>query len=319
MVTALKGANSTARWNYIINGNTLIIQNFLPGKQEIFYTITSTTGVVSGIRIIQDGGFQNQQKARIQGTDIPMNASRTNRANTPMKLTGSIERLPLGILMQDSDFIGEDPIRTGEALSIQSGGSTPAKELNIPLDPSGKEYGRVQNAGFIGMADGSILRYTPYQQGISDTGTKRFRLFRGGGSIYALDPQTPGGPVDFSAGGFSGSEQPVLKGNVLVGRAYLVRNYEEEAFTGNVIRTHGGEIQMVITTHAVLGNGPVCAHGYALDGYISPTGYGEGYAASDRYRLEGKPLYQPGSEVGPDCDIFIAPYPSEDPIDDPCA
>lgn len=306
------------KYNVFQNNNELVIQNRFPGKQDVYLTLYSTAAL-NGIRILQLGSFQNQQKAKIEGMDIPMNACRTPQATTPIRFTGSIERLPLGILMQDSDFIGEDPIRTGETLSVKSGGTTPAKELKIPLDPSGKEYGRIQNSGFIGMADGSILRYTPYRQGISDTGTKRFRLFRGGGSLYVLDPQTPGGPVDFSAGGFSGSEQPVVKGNVLVGRAYLIRNYQEEAFTGSVTRTYGGEIQMVIATYAVTGDGPVCEHGYALEGYLSPTGWGEGYGASDRYRLEGKPLYQPGSEIGPDCDIFIAPYPSEDPIDDPCA
>jgi len=299
------------------NGNVLTIRNKFPGKQNTLISLYAS-GAISGIYISKLDST-TQLRATVSGKDIPMNAARTSNATTPIKMTGSIERLPLGILMQDSDFIGEDPIRTGETLSVKSGGISPAKELRLPLDPSGKEYGRIGSAGFMGMADGSILRYTPYRQGISDSGTKRFRLFRGGGSLYVLDPQNPGGPVDFGMTGFSPENLPVVKGNVLAGRAYLVRNYQEEAFTGNVTRTYGGELQMVISTYAVTGEGITCPQGYALEGYTSPTGWGEGYGAADRYRLEGKPLYQPGSEIGPDCDIFIAPYPSEDPTDDPCA
>ena len=75
-----------------------------------------------------------------------------------------------------------------------------------------------------------------------------------------------------------------------MGRAYLVRNGYEEAFTGNVTRSYGDEVQMVVLTNAVYGEGLDCDSGYALDGILSPTDYGKGYAAADRYRLEGKPL-----------------------------
>jgi hypothetical protein len=76
---------------------------------------------------------------------------------------------------------------------------------------------------------------------------------------------------------------------------------------------------MVIVTTAVYGKGLSCEHGYALDGLLSPTDYGKGYAAADRYRLEGKPLLKSASALL-DPNIPLAPYPPEDPADDdPCA
>lgn len=296
--------------------------SLVPGKTNFSVAFRSSLDKTpQGIFTINADGNPVATISRLylRGEDVPANASFDADAATPMNMGGCTERLPLGILMQDSDFIGEDPIRTGQTLKVLSGGLAPASTLKMPLDPNGQEYGRIGKAGFIGMADGGILRYTPYRKGISDGGSKRFRLFRGGGSLYVLDPETPGGPVDFTSGGFSKEESPVLKGSVLFGRAYLVRNYKETAFTGNVVRTFGGEIQMVIATYAVTGDNLDCQHGYALNGYLSPTGWGEGYGASDRYRIEGKLMYQPGSKVGPDCDIFIAPVPPQDPIDDPCA
>ena len=90
-----------------------------------------------------------------------------------------------------------------------------------------------------------------------------------------------------------------------MGRAYLVRNYKEQAFTANDVTSWGDEVQMVVTTSAVFGEGPSC-YEYVLDGQISPTGYGKGYASSDRYRLEGKPLVSGHSKVGPNPDVFLA-------------
>jgi hypothetical protein len=223
------------------------------------------------------------------------------------------ERLPLGILLQDSDFLGEDPLRDGaSALRVLLGGGTLSSE-EAPLRGS-SETGRIQGAGQIGMADGGILRYAPWTV-VDPTGTKKFRLYRGGGSLYTLEPGKQGGPVDFSAGGFPEGCEPVLKGFVLAGRAFLVRNYLEEAFAGGVVRSHGDELQMVVVTAGVPGQGPESEAGYALQGQISPTGYGEGFAAADRYRLEGLPLMveHNRAQVLPNIEGDLAPYPGKDP------
>lgn len=254
------------------------------------------------------------------GEDVPVNAKQATSAATPLRLTGMTERLPLGILVQDSDFLGEDPLRKGMAYEVVSGGGDQSTTAVTTFSADGQENTRLSGpGGTLGMADGAILQYTAYNAASAPDGVKQFRLYRGGGSAYVVSPQAAGGPVDFTSGGFSEGDDPILKGAVLVGRAYLVRNEAEVAFTGGVTRSHGDEVQMVVVTNAVYGEGSACKTGYVLDGIISPTDYGKGYAASDRYRLEGKPLVKSRAAL-PDPRIPLAPYPPEDPADDdPCA
>ena len=122
--------------------------------------------------------------------------------------------------------------------------------------------------------------------------------------------------------GWSSQQKPILKGGVLVGRAFLVRNYEERAFSSSDVTTHGDEIQMVIATRAIYGQGvgtAIESPSYVLEGEISPTGYGKGYAAADRYRLEGYPMMPAHSKDSPNPDPELAPYPNIDPASvDPC-
>lgn len=251
------------------------------------------------------------------GVDLPMNGKSTISATTPIGMAGLTERLPLGILLQDADFLGEDPVRDGvSALNVSSGGSVSSHRAS----PTSliESYGRLEGNGHIGMADGGVLLYEPWSL-TSPGGTKKFRIFRGGGSAYVLEEGIPGGPVDWNAGGFSDGDDPVLKGALLTGRALLVRNYKEEAYALSEVRSYGDELQMVILTSAVLGDGAACEHGYTLDGQISPTGWGDGLAASDRYRLEGKPQANGHSKAGPSPVVPLAPYPSTDPSDpNPC-
>jgi hypothetical protein len=255
------------------------------------------------------------------GVDVPANATANQYASTPVELTGLTERLPLGILMQDSDFVGEDPLHDGTSiLAARVDAVNLAVNFQAPMRGQ-QEYNRmVGGAGsFIALADGSILEYTPYNAISTPTGARSFRLFRGGGSAYVIGTgEAPGGPVEFSAGSFPESQAPVLKGAVLVGKALLVRNYHEEAFAINDTTTEGDELQMVVLTQALVGEGKPC--GYTLSGEISPTGYGEGYAAADRYRLVGKPMHTGHSRMAPPTDIPLAPYPAVDPNEpDPCA
>ena len=284
------------------------------------------TRLVAGFAIVPSTGSLAQyglspSNSLLQGgVNLPMNGTLVWNAPTPIRMTGLTERLPLGILLQDADFIGEDPLRNGvSSLQLHAGGGGDAPGGAAPI-LGDAEYGRIEGSGFVGMADGSILQYTPWTLS-TPTGSRKFRLFRGGGSSYVLDPTPPGGPVGFSAGGLPDGADPILKGAVLAGRAYLVRNYVEEAFSASSTRTYGDELQMVIVTSGVVGHGPQCGHGYGLDGQISPTGYGEGFVASDRYRLEGKPLTSGHSETSPNPDISgnLAPFPSEDEGDpNPC-
>ena len=260
------------------------------------------------------------------GADLVVNGSWGN-AYTPSKYTGLTERLPLGILLQDCDFIGEDPLRDGQsALFSKVSVNDLAMSREEPYVSGGPRGGVVPAARLggtavgsqMGMADGAILTWPPYNSG-TGLGTKRFRLFRGASS-YVLSPHAGegGGPVDWALGGLDESETPMLKGAVLLGRALLVRNYKEEVFAAADTVSYGDEIQMVVLTRGILGEGQACENGYLLDGAISPSGYGKGYSASDRYRLEGKPFITTHTKQGLDPDVEIVAYPSIDPTEDPC-
>lgn len=302
-------------------GNVVLLQSVLPGHEgeETHVGIIDT----DAYRLVAGSPYTTTY-TRLPlsgGDDKPVNGARIPSAPTPASVTGMTDRLPLGILVNDSDFIGEDPLRKGMAYEIRSGGGTQSTSavstFAMPDQaPSSRLHG---SAGVMGLVDGAVLQYTAYNAVSAPDGTRRFRLYRGGGSAYVLSPDHTGGPVDLSAGGFSAGDEPVMKGAVLAGRAYLVRNGYEDAFGGTSVRSYGDEIQMVVVTHAVYGEGLNCEHGYALDGIISPTDYGKGYAAADRYRLEGKPMLKSVAGL-PDPDVPLIPYPPEDPADDdPCA
>lgn len=209
-----------------------------------------------------------------------------------LDLTGMTERLPLGILLQDSDFLCENPLLdNSSALQTQPPGIQPVQSL-LPLAEGGQEYTRFLGGPgqWVGMSDGGILEYEAFDATSAPTGTKRFRLYRGGGSAFVLTDPTPGGPIDWVSGSFPANLAPVLKGGVLVCKALLVRNLHEEAFSLASTTTQGDEVQMVVLTYGILGKGDTQHEGVVLSGVISPTGYGEGYAAADRYRLEGRPM-----------------------------
>lgn len=306
----------TASW---AGGNEVLLESYFPGlegsKTQVTLLPSSPTTAVTGFAISGKPKFGRTITQAFLSTPVcpPMNGGYGN-FSTPINLAGMTERLPLGILLQDSDFLGEDPLRDGaSSLKVMLGGGVLSTSEESPLRGV-QESGRVQGAGFIGMADGGILRYAPWTV-LDPTGTRKFRLYRGGGSLYVLEPGQEGGPVDFSVGGLPEGCEPVLKGFLLAGRAYLVRNFREEAFTGNVLRSHGDELQMVVVTSGIPGQGPEAGGGYDLRGQISPTGYGEGFVAADRYRLEGLPLMTEHNraEVDPNIEGDLAPYPGKDP------
>ena len=265
-----------------------------PDGNLISVRITDTDAVALRRGFPSDGSLQNVTQTTLAGgVNTPVNGG---IGISQLKLTGMTERLPLGILLQDADFMGEDPLSTMESVFGSSmGGIKPFQSL-LPLTTSESgatvEYTRlVGGAGhWVGMSDGSILQYGAYNAITNPTGTKSFRLYRGGGAGFVLTDPQPGGPIDWVSGAFPKALAPVLKGGLLTAKALLVRNFHEEAFAGDETTTHGSEIQMVIVTRGMLGRGSTQTTGVTFNGVISPTGFGEGYAAADRYRLEGKPL-----------------------------
>jgi hypothetical protein len=232
------------------------------------------------------------------GVDILVNAG---NGSSQLAITGMTERLPLGILAQDSDFLCENILNdNASAFKTFPAALNPVQSLR-PLTTGGQEFDRfLGDAGsLLGMSDGSILVYTPFSD-LVPSGAQSFRLYRGGGSAFMLSGKNPGGPIDWLGTSFPATIKPVLKGGVLSGKALLVRNYEEEAFATSDRVSAGDEIQMLVFTYAVFGNGLSQANGLLLDGTISPTGYGEGYAACDRYLIQGRPMAKSRTRVTPD-------------------
>jgi len=321
-ITKSLGIRITAGLRAYAQGNTVLFYSVLPGHEgeESYISIAQAPGVYTLV-----AGFSAYTTAPTRlplqgGDDLPVNGARIPSAPTPASVTGMTDRLPLGILVNDSDFLGEDPLRQGVAYEVRSGGGTQATTEFSTFTEGNSPAARLSgSAGTMGMADGAVLEYTAYNAVSAPDGTRRFRIYRGGGAVYVLAPEGGGGPVDLTAGGFPASSTPILKGAVLAGRAYLVRNQYEDAFGGTAIRSYGDEVQMVIVTSAVYGEGLDCKDGYVLDGIISPTDYGKGYAAADRFRLEGKPMVKSVAALH-DPVVPLIPYPPEDPADDdPCA
>lgn len=295
----------------IPRGNTVQIQAMVSGTHgRSTYIITSDSDVF-WLDVPTYRGHVKTRSPLLGGVDIPVNAL-VGSGSTPARLTGMTDRLPLGILVSDSDFLGEDPQRKGFAYRYLMGGQA-ATGLVSTFNPDGTP---TDQGGVLGLADGAVLQYSAYNAVSAPDGTRRFRIYRGGGAAYSLSADV-GAPLDFMVEGFEAGA--TLKGAVLAGRAYLVRNQVEEAFAGTSVRSYGDELQILIVTSAVYGEGANCPHGYVLDGIHSPTDYGKGYTAADRYRLEGKPLVKSVASL-PDADVALIPYPPQDPAsDDPCA
>ncbi len=248
------------------------------------------------------------------GVDLPVNAG---NGTSQMALTGMTERLPLGVLVQDSDFLGENPL--GDDASAMNSSPAPLRPIQtlLPLTDGGEEYSRFMGAPgeLVAMSDGVVAPQSiAAWQNPPGAGTKFFRLYRGGGSAYVWTGDNPGGPIDWVSDSFPKAATPVLKSGVLACRAVLVRNFYEEAFGGGSLAktSDGDEIQMVVLTYAHLGDGNSTTEGVTLDGIISPSGYGEGYAAADRYRCMGHPMVRGYSRAIPDPrTATLAAYPED--------
>ena len=286
---------------------------------EVSVQINDTTNFLLKVPTTGAQGLNAQLTTTnlIGGDDLRINAG---NGTTQLALTGMTERLPLGILLQDSDFIGENPLGdNSSAVNTFFGGIRPVQSL-LPLTrAAGEEFTRFSGAPgeLLAQADGAILQYSAF----SDTnpgGSKRFRLYRGGGSAFVLGGRNPGGPVDWFSTSLEPALEPVLKGGLLACKAILVRNFVEEAFSTDEVTTDGDEIQMMVLTQGIISNKRQSQqeNGITVGGIISPTGFGEGYAAADRYRINGKPMYMGRTRVTNDPEtIPMAPFPGRDDSD----
>ena len=220
--------------------------------------------------------------------------------NTPISLTGITSRLPIGSLVRDSDFVCEDILSNKSSYLFSSSGSYSTISNPVPVSPDGIPY--TASLGVSGdtiqMNDGKIF------DGATPAADPKYTIARGGGAVFNAGGNVPGGPLSFLATSFNESLQPVLKGSALVGRALLVsNNYEEDRLSNP--KSYGSELQLVVVTHAVDGG----TSSITLGGDISPSGYGEGLAAADRFRIKGKPLVKVYSQAS-NLSVVPAPYNS---------
>jgi hypothetical protein len=265
--------------------------------------------------------YDTEHDANLSFLDSPINAG---EGDNPISLTGITERFPLGILLQDSDFLCEDPLNDDvSGMKASPAVIQPIQSLLVPTQnaqnqtyisstASGAEYTRFTGeAGILLTKAEGTSSPSIYQAWTSDTllGTKTYRTFRGCSS-FVLSGQNPGGPIDWVAGSFPAPLRPVLKGGVLACRALLVRNFIEDNGPQQTLLSAGDEIQMVIMSYGIIGNTDVRKTGLSMHGTVSPSGYGEGYAAVDRYRIGGHPMFRAFTRQVPNAsDIQIAPYP----------
>ena len=308
---AINGNANFARTVTATTGGTAVVTlTAIPvgaGGNTIFVNVSNIAGIRVALPQADDAFGPVTGGYLAGGVNIPANGG---NGTSQLNLTGMTERLPLGILLQDSDFLCEDPLRTGaSALATSPAGIQQVQTLLGLTEDSDTEYTRFLGGPgqWLGMADGGILTYAAYTDS-TPTGSRKFRLYRGGGSAYVLTDPFPGGPVDWVSGSFQENLTPVLKGGVLVCKALLVRNFVEEAFSTNTEVTPGDEVQMVILTQGILGTLTTPQDGVELTGVISPTGFGEGYSAADRYRLEGKPMVRGKVRKPNDLDVNLALY-----------
>jgi hypothetical protein len=228
-----------------------------------------------------------QTKTEVQltgGISHPVNAG--NGKLLPAEV-GVTDRLPLGVLLSDFDFCGEDPLRESSKKLGFIAGNIASLDVEVPTDGQGRVYSKSVGASgeLLQMGDGSLLEYSSFPTNAN----KKYRLLRGGGAVYGASGAVAGAPLTFLNESLPRELNPVLKGAVLAGRAMLVRNFPEEAFNvqDRADRSYGDELQLLVVTQGVARN----ADGtLTIGGSISPSGYGEGFAASDRYRIKGRPL-----------------------------
>lgn len=285
------------QWKDLRNGQDIQVFGDLRESPLSFqmWTVSSQNALTN-----YESVLNSRTMSRVHFSTVNSPKINAGDGNTPISLTGITSRLPLGSLVRDSDFVCEDILSNRSSYLFSSSGSYSTISNPVPVSPDGIPY--TATLGVSGdtlqMNDGKIFN------GSTPASDPKFTIARGGGAVFNAGGNVPGGPLSFLATSFNESLQPVLKGSALVGRALLVSNsYEQDNFSNPT--SYGSELQLVIVTHAVDGGTP----SITLGGDISPSGYGEGLAAADRFRIKGKPLVKVYSQAS-NLSVVPAPYNS---------
>ena len=285
------------RWPDLRNGQSVQIFEGLREKPLSFEMYSIDTTPNPDLQKNLEYKLNSRTLSRVNFSKVSFTPLNAGDGDTPISLTGITSRLPIGSLVRDSDFVCEDILGDKSSYLFSSTGSFSTITNPVPVSNSGVPY-----TATLGIA-GDILQMVDCElySGINPASQTKYTMSRGGGSVFGVGGEIPGGPLSFLATSFSSSLQPVLKGSVLAGRAMLVVNEYEEDDT-SAPKNYGSELQLLVVTHAVDGG----SSSITIGGDISPSGYGEGFSAADRFRIKGKPLVK---LYGTDELVEVAPAP----------
>lgn len=219
-----------------------------------------------------------------------LNALASSEGEVNGEYLGCTERLPMGALRRDKDFRGgrfEVSGNGGHALAYveEQGIGTFTSSLSKTKRIEQDELNLLPSSVASGQP-GEVLVHVDGESGNYSTLTN-FRTHRGG-SAFSGAGSHPGGEVYANYREVLGPQQhstsDFSRSNILVGRAFLVRN--QVTSVGSTEVSAGDELMMMIVTSS-----------YRLDAdpmeafaAISTNGTGEGLSAADLYRIEGHPL-----------------------------
>lgn len=292
-----------------------------PGSLEILaslpFATTLGTGVVSGPVVegsYTDIGYLSLENFPFEASpaDDRKVFSRSHPPTAPAlseALAGLSERLPLGLIVSDYQFIGEGLGQDYKRFW------TP----NVSIDAGGdyrydKLLSQTLRDGTLVFADGTSAK------GQYGNSRNMYRTYRGG-TVMSEE----GGAVVLTGGRefkdlsyLSSPDARHLKmhGAVLFGMAFLVRNAQESVTDSEVSASFGDELQMLVVTGITLGkeldlSGNIAKEFVDLLVQLHPRGVGEGFCAADRFRIEGRPLQKTMRNRGNGIQPFLGRDPTE--------
>ncbi len=280
--------------------STKLQQNSLTRpNQKIFevlgsvgFATTLGTGRLSGDAStnplsIRDVGFQDPSAypptSPVQPRPVTLTGNFFNdTTEVATEYLGASERLPLGALFRDADFRGGLLGSTTMAPLVYSGDTgvaTPAANLAVNTALEQSEILLDTSTAASGAPSDLITHVDGEQNNYSLV--VNFRTLRGG-SVFTAGGGHPGGEVIVQEPSVTA---PDAHTNVIVGRAYLVRNYTTSVGANEV--SPGGELMMLIVTNVERLTDPFTHPGFIN---VGTNGTGEGYAAADFYRIDGHPM-----------------------------
>ncbi len=290
---------------YQLDSTELQESNLTRPNQKVFEVLASVgfattlgTGRISGDAStnpvgIRDVGFQDPAAYPPNSPVAPRPVTlagnfQTDYSEIGTEYLGCTERLPLGALFRDCDFrgghltppniVGGSPAAPLIYCDDRGVGALPAnlsvqsniEQTEILLDTASSATGAPSD--LIVHVDGEQTNYSLLVN---------FRTLRGG-SVFTISGANPGGEVSVEQ---QKVQAPDGHSNVLVGRAYLVRNFQTSIGANEV--SPGSELMMLVVTNVQRLTDTAPHPGFIN---IGTNGTGEGYAAADFYRCSGPPM-----------------------------